>query len=80
VICDIERAERDFLDPDEAPGLLQAGILVKSHECNHAVLMETVQQRSVPAHVVERCHCAVNSLSDLDRLIALWEWRVGPTP
>jgi len=89
VICDIEGAERELLDPDKAPGLLQADILVESHECDDAGLTETLRKRFAPTHDVETFDRAVDSsvlppwmesLSDLDRLIALWEWRAGPTP
>jgi hypothetical protein len=89
VICDIEGAERKLLDPDKAPGLLQADILVESRECDDAGLTETLQKRFATTHDVERFDRAVDSsvlppwmesLSDLDRLIALWEWRSGSTP
>ena len=89
MICDIEGAERELLDPDKAPGLLQADILVESHECDDAGLTETLRKRFAPTHDVETFDRAVDSsvlppwmesLSDLDRLIALWEWRAGSTP
>ena len=89
VICDIEGAERELLDADKAPGLLQADILVESHACDDAGLTETLRKRFAPTHDVERFDSAVDSsvlppgmesLRDLDRLIALWEWRTGPTP
>lgn len=80
MICDIEGAECELLDPDKAPGLLQADILVESHECNDASLTETLQQRFASAHDTERFDSVVvssvlphwmESLSDLDLSIAL---------
>lgn len=89
VICDIEGAEADLLDPIRAPGLLAADILVETHDCITPGLSQLIARRFAASHNVQVIGRALDgrglppwmeSLSDLDRLIALWEWRTGPTP
>ncbi len=89
VICDIEGAEDMLLDPVAAPALVQADILVEVHDCFKPGLSDTLSQRFAETHTVTRFDRDVDmaalpdwmeSLSDLDRLTALWEWRMGPTP
>ena len=89
VICDIEGAERELLDPALAPGLLSADILVEAHDCIHPGLSQRIAQRFAATHDVQVIGRNLDdqglpdwmeTLSDLDRLIALWEWRSGPTP
>ena len=88
VICDIEGAEADLLDPARAPGLLHADILVECHDVMRPGLTELIAARFRPTHDVARLDRVLNAnlpawteeWSDLDRLIALWEWRSGPTP
>ena len=89
VICDIEGAEEDLLNPAAAPGLLHADILVECHDGFRPGLSDRIAARFAPTHDVRRIGRAVSdaglpewmeTLSDLDRLLALWEWRAGPTP
>ncbi len=89
VLCDIEGAETDLLDPAAAPGLLRADILVECHDAIRPGITDILAARFAPSHHVVRIDRALASaalpdwmeeLSDLDRLIALWEWRSGPTP
>lgn len=89
VICDIEGAEADLLDPDRAPGLRHADILVEVHEGMRPGLLAALQARFAPSHRVAviqpRLDAATlpawtHELSDLDRLLLLWEWRATPTP
>lgn len=89
VLCDIEAAELDLLDPAAAPGLLSADILVECHDSLRPGISQTLADRFAPSHHVTRIDRALDpaalpgwmeELSDLDRLIALWEWRAGPTP
>ena len=89
VVCDIEGAEAELLDPARAPGLRAADILVEAHDCMHHGLSHTLVERFKATHrirVIGR-HLDdsglpdwMEALSDLDRLVALWEWRSGPTP
>ncbi|MFC3179582.1 hypothetical protein [Cypionkella sinensis] len=89
VVCDIEGAEAELLDPVRAPGLRAADILVEAHDCMHHGLSHMLVERFKATHrirVIGR-HLDdsglpdwMEALSDLDRLVALWEWRSGPTP
>jgi len=89
VICDIEGAEAQLLDPVRARGLASADILVEVHDCFSSGLSAQIAQRFAPSHnvlLIERSLSDaplpdwMDTLSDLDRLMALWEWRIGPTP
>jgi SAM-dependent methyltransferase len=89
VICDIEGAEATVLDPALARGLLAADILVETHDCLTPGLSTLIANRFAASHHIRRIDRAINSaalpawmegLSDLDRLLPLWEWRRGPTP
>jgi hypothetical protein len=89
ILCDIEGAEGAVLDPTRAPGMIQADILVEVHEGMQPGLVETLTGRFAPTHRVTRIDRGVSdsllpawaaTLSDLDRLLLLWEWRAVPTP
>lgn len=89
VLCDIEGAEEGLLDPAAAPGLLSADILVEVHEGMKPGLTDRLAARFAPSHRVTRIGRRIagdslpdwaEGLSDLDRLLLLWEWRAGPTP
>jgi len=89
VICDIEGAEDTLLDPDTAPGLLAADILVEVHDCFAPGLSARIAARFAATHKIQRLTRSIRpdalpgwmeNFSDLDRLLALWEWRAGPTP
>ncbi len=88
VLCDIEGAEAELLDPALAPGLTRADILVECHDVLRPGLTQTLTTRFAATHHVTRIDRQITAtlpawmeeLSDLDRLIALWEWRGGPTP
>jgi hypothetical protein len=89
VICDIEGAEADLLDPARAPGLAHADILVECHPEAAPGITDTLRARFRPTHRITEIARKIDDsclpgwmdeLSDLDRLLALWEWRGGPTP
>lgn len=89
IVCDIEGAEEDLMDPARAPGLLAADILVEVHEGMKPGLLEKIARRFRPTHDVRRIERRIDDsglpdwmhqLSDMDRLLAVWEWRAGPTP
>jgi Met-10+ like-protein len=89
VVCDIEGAEAELLDPVAAPGLRQADILVECHDCMRQGLSHLLVERFKATHTIRLLGRRLDdsglpdwmeSLSDLDRLVALWEWRGGPTP
>jgi hypothetical protein len=89
VLCDIEGAEDELLDPARAPGLLAADILVEAHEGFRPGVVKRIAERFQATHNVTQLNRQVNDsalpdwcegLSDLDRLLLLWEWRSVPTP
>ena len=89
VICDIEGGEDALLDPVAAPGLLRADVLVECHPGLVAGVTERIMARFAATHRITRIDRKLDDaalpdwmqeLSDLDRLLALWEWRSGPTP
>lgn len=89
VICDIEGAEGELLDPVAGPGLRHADILVEVHEGMRPGLLATLQARFAPNHRLTLIQPRLDAghlpdwthqLNDLDRLLLLWEWRATPTP
>lgn len=89
ILCDIEGAEAELLDPALAPALLHADILVEVHEGMRAGLLSTLTSRFAASHRITRIDRNLrtdllpdwaDTLSDLDRLLLLWEWRASPTP
>ena len=89
VICDIEGAEDQLLDPEAAPGLREADILVETHPGLARGVTQRLQARFAHSHRITQLGRAVDSaslpdwmagLDDMDRLVALWEWRSAPTP
>jgi len=89
VICDIEGAEDGLLDPTLAPGLLSADLLVECHPATAPGVVDRLKARFGPTHHLAEIGRHVDDggfpawmeeLSDLDRLMALWEWRSDPTP
>lgn len=89
VICDIEGGEDALLDPLAAPGLIRADVLVECHPGLAPGVTERLIARFAPTHRITRIDRKLDDhalpgwmeeLSDLDRLLALWEWRSGPTP
>jgi len=90
VICDIEGAEAKLMDPEKAKGLRRADILIEVHETGSEVsLLATLEERFAETHEIETFdrYATTESLpdwmeglSDMDRLLGLWEWRSVPTP
>ena len=91
VLCDIEGAERDLLDPALAPALAGMDIIVESHDCLVPGMTRVLLERFSATHNItvvddngqRSLHTApvwFNNLAHLDQLLATWEWRSGPTP
>jgi hypothetical protein len=89
VLCDIEGGEGALLDPAAAPALAEADLLVEVHEGMRPGLLAALTARFAPSHRVTRIDRDLRpdllppwaeTLSDLDRLLLLWEWRATPTP
>ncbi|MEL0121183.1 MAG: hypothetical protein VW728_01060 [Paracoccaceae bacterium] len=88
VFCNIEADEKALLDPLKARGLKAVDILVEVHDCFNDGLSEEIAARFKTYHSVAKINRDVDmsdlpdcmeTLSDMDRLMALWEWRIGPT-
>lgn len=89
LVCDIEGAEKDLLDPERYPALRGMDLIVELHDCIHPKLSTTVPARFAPSHditLVKQAGRAAplpplfDELGHLDQLLAVWEWRMGPTP
>ena len=89
IICDIEGAEAEVLNPETAPGLLAADLLVEVHEGMRPGTLDLLTQRFAATHHILRLDRKLDDapltgwmaqLNDLDRLLMLWEWRSSPTP
>jgi hypothetical protein len=91
VMCDIEGAEQELLDPQLAPDLAGMDIIVESHECIIKGLTQTLIGRFSVTHKItliqdkgqrqfEVLPKDYENWANLDQLVATWEWRSGPTP
>lgn len=89
VVCDIEGGEGALLDPLRAPGLVAADVLVEVHEGSSPGLIASLTNRFSATHEITRIDRQLRpealpdwseTLSDLDRLLLLWEWRATATP
>ena len=91
VFCDIEGAEEELLDIEEAPVLADLDLIVESHECLRPGITKKLIERFSSTHQVElvadngmreltKTPNWFSELSHLDQLLATWEWRSGPTP
>ena len=91
VLCDIEGGEQSLLNPEVAPALKDMDLIVESHDCLVPGITALLIQRFQLTHDITVVRddgqrqlqnppdwfC---SLSHLDQLLAVWEWRTGPTP
>jgi len=91
VLCDIEGAEKDLLDPEMAPALKGMDLIVESHECLIPGITQTLIDRFKDTHQItlvqdngqrqlQDAPQWFNNLAHLDQLLATWEWRSGATP
>jgi len=91
VLCDIEGVERELLDPAAAPALAGMDLIVESHECLIPGVTKLLIERFSATHDITQVEDNgqrqlpdappwFNNLAHLDQLLAVWEWRSGPTP
>ncbi len=91
VLCDIEGAEKDLLNPEVAPALKGMDLIVESHECLLPGIMQLLINRFKDTHQItlvqdngqrqlQDAPQWFNNLAHLDQLLATWEWRSGATP
>jgi len=89
VICDIEGAERELLDPQQYPNLKFMDLLVEMHQLATHQTDTLIQKRFKDTHHFKRIDAqipdwsfpeALRNTNEIDKLLALWEWRIQPTP
>lgn len=89
VIVDAEGAEVDILQPELSPALAGMNLIVETHNIYRAQARQTLMARFAPTHDIElvvqrpktfEAPAWFNDVSHLDQLLAVWEWRVAPTP
>lgn len=91
LMCDIEGAEKDLLIPEQSPALRDMDIIVESHECLIPGITQLLIDRFQDTHQITIVHddgqrqlekppAWFIKLPHLDQLLAVWEWRSGPTP
>lgn len=91
IVCDIEGAEEQLLDPQKAPALRALDIVVEVHDCLKRGLSDELARRFAATHDMARIDDDgqrrlenappwFTALQHLDQLLAVWEWRTGPTP
>ena len=91
VLCDIEGAEQELLNPQAAPALKGMDLIVESHECLIPGITKVLIDRFKDTHQItliqddgqrnlQQAPQWFNNLAHLDQLLATWEWRSGATP
>jgi predicted O-methyltransferase YrrM len=91
VLCDIEGAEKELLNPEIAPALKAMDLIVESHECLVPGITQNLIDRFKESHQItivqddgqrqlQKMPNWFNNIPNLDQLLAVWEWRSGPTP
>jgi predicted O-methyltransferase YrrM len=89
VLIDTEGAELDILRPDLAPALARMTIIVETHDVYRPGALAEMFVRFTPTHNVLRVDQQakaplmpdwLKSFPHLDQLLAVWEWRLAPTP
>jgi len=90
IVCDIEGAEDQLLDPVQFPLFAQFDLMVEVHECYQTGLIKKLDTRFSATHEIEWVWPSVSAkrdlpdwvqqLTNLDQVLCTWEWRQGPTP
>ena len=89
VLCDIEGAERDLLDPAKAPALARFDIVVEVHEGMDPTLPSLLTGRFDRTHDIVGVRDLPRTVifppryqprDSIDRLVSMWEFRSSPTP
>lgn len=88
-VVDIEGAEDDLLRPDLSPALASIDLIVETHDVYRPGVLDRLVERFAPTHHIVRLDPEpktqplppfLANASYLDRLLAVWEFRLRPTP
>jgi protein-L-isoaspartate O-methyltransferase len=89
VLMDAEGAEDALLDPARWPALRDMNLIVETHNMYAPGVTDRLTERFEQSHDIENIEQTprimarpdwLKKLSHLDQLLAIWEWRAGPTP
>ena len=89
VLVDIEGGEEALLDPAAFPALRHMTLIVECHEERRSGMTDLIASRFAHSHQVIReeqpfsqpaLPAWMKGLGHLDQLLAIWEWRMAPTP
>jgi hypothetical protein len=89
VMVDAEGAELDILQPALSPALAGMNVIVETHDVFRPGSLETLRARFSPTHSIVQVGQGqqiidmppwLSDLSQLDQLLAIWEWRLAATP
>jgi SAM-dependent methyltransferase len=91
VMVDAEGAELEVLRPDVAPALSDMKLIVETHDVWRPGALAEITRRFMPTHSIVRVDRSatlaeaelpdwLRDLSELDQMIAQWEWRHRSTP
>lgn len=89
VIVDAEGAELDVLRPELSPTLAGMNLIVETHDVYRPGALAEVTRRFQSTHDIVRVDTGAKvfdmpgwlaELGHLDQLLAVWEWRIAPTP
>jgi len=89
VLVDAEGAEVDILRPDLSPALAQMSIIVETHDLFRPGALAELAARFAATHDITQVDEGpkvfeappwMRGMAQLDKLIAVWEWRQQPTP
>jgi hypothetical protein len=88
-MCDIEGAERELLNPQLFTNLCNMDLLVEMHQIAEHQTDKLIEQRFKETHFYKKIEAtmpdipvpqALSESDELDKLLAIWEWRIQPTP
>lgn len=89
VLMDVEGAEDDLLRPDLSPAVAGMTLIVETHDVYRPGNLARLVERFSPTHDIVRLDTQPKTLplpdwlaqsGHLDQLLAVWEWRIKPTP
>jgi hypothetical protein len=71
VLCDVEGAERELMDPERAPRLREASAIVELHEFASPGVTEVISSRFAGTHDVDVLHSGPRYVADYPALMSV---------